>query len=61
VTGGKTISGISAVNPVVAFHDIHGRKGEALFFYFVPDSTQDTYFYNNILQFRMPLLTTSGI
>jgi hypothetical protein len=43
VTGGKpiavflqSISGISAINPSVAFYDIHGGKREVLFFYFVP-------------------------
>jgi hypothetical protein len=48
VTGGKPIAvwsqsipGVSAVNPLVAFYDIHGRKGEVLFFYFVPDNTRD--------------------
>jgi hypothetical protein len=48
VTGGKSIavllqsiSGVSAINPLVAFYDIHGRKGEVLFFYFVPDTTRD--------------------
>jgi hypothetical protein len=37
----QTISGVSAVNPLVAFYDIHGRKREILFFYFVPDTTGD--------------------
>jgi hypothetical protein len=39
MTGGKpiavllqSISGLSAVNPLEVFHDIHGRKGEVLFF-----------------------------
>jgi hypothetical protein len=48
VTGGKpiaallqSISGVSAINPLVAFYDIHGRKREVLFFYFVPDTTRD--------------------
>jgi hypothetical protein len=48
VTGGKpiavllqSISGVSAINPLVAFYDIHGGKREALFFYFVPDTTRD--------------------
>jgi hypothetical protein len=48
VTGGKpiavllqSISGVSAVNPLVAFYDIHERKREVLFFNFVPDTTQD--------------------
>jgi hypothetical protein len=48
VTGGKpiavllqSISGVSAINPLVAFYDIHRGKREVLFFYFVPDSTRD--------------------
>jgi hypothetical protein len=50
VTGGKPavrsqfISGVNAVNPLVAFYDIHGKKKEVLFFYFVPDTTPDTHF-----------------
>jgi hypothetical protein len=45
VTGGKpivvksqSISGVSAINPLDAFNDVHGRKREVLFFYFVPDT-----------------------
>jgi hypothetical protein len=48
VTSGKLIavssqstSGVSAVNPLVAFYDMHGGKREVLFFYFVPDNTRD--------------------
>jgi hypothetical protein len=48
VTGGnpiavllQSISGVSAINPLVAFYDIHGGKREVLFFYFVPDTTRD--------------------
>jgi hypothetical protein len=48
VTGGKpitvllqSISGVSAINPLVAFYDIHGGKREVQFFYFVPDTTRD--------------------
>jgi hypothetical protein len=48
VTGGKpiavllqSISGVIAINPLVAFYDILGRKREGLFFYFVPDTTRD--------------------
>jgi hypothetical protein len=44
VAGGKpiaflsqSISDLSAINPLVAIYDIHERKGEVLFFYFVPD------------------------
>jgi hypothetical protein len=48
VTGDKpiavllhSISGVSAINPLVAYYDIHGRKTEVLFFYFLPDTTRD--------------------
>jgi hypothetical protein len=48
VTGGKpiavllqSISGVSAINLLVAFYDIHGGKSEVPFFYFVPDTTRD--------------------
>jgi hypothetical protein len=48
VTGGKpiavllqSISSVSAINPLVAFYDIHGGKREVLFFYFVPGTTRD--------------------
>jgi hypothetical protein len=34
-------SGASAINPLVAFYDIHGRKREVVFFYFVPDTIRD--------------------
>jgi hypothetical protein len=56
VTGGKpipvllqSISGVCAINPLVAFYDIHGGKREVLFFYFVPDTTRDFCPYNNIV------------
>jgi hypothetical protein len=48
VTGGKpiavllqSISDVSAINLLVAFYDVHERKREVLFFYFVPDTTRD--------------------
>jgi hypothetical protein len=48
VTGGKPIavlsqsnSGVSVINPLDAFYDIHERKREVLSFYFVPDTTRD--------------------
>jgi hypothetical protein len=55
VTGGKPItvllqfiSGVSAINPLVAFYDIHGDKREVLFCYFVPDTTRDlTRYYTD--------------
>jgi hypothetical protein len=47
VTGGKpivvrsqSISGINAINHLLAFYDIHGRQRE-VFFYFVPDIKRD--------------------
>jgi hypothetical protein len=50
VTGGKpiavwlqSISGGDAVNPLVAFYDIHGRNREVQFFCFVLDTTRDDY------------------
>jgi hypothetical protein len=50
VRGGKpiavllqSISGVSAINPLIAFYDIHGGKREVLFFYFVLDTTQEMY------------------
>jgi hypothetical protein len=56
VTGGKpiavllqSISGVSAINPLVAFCDIHRRNREVLFFYSVPDTTQDIYYVNEEL------------
>jgi hypothetical protein len=43
VTGGKPSQAkvVSAIIPLVAFYDIHGGKGEVLFFYFIPDTTRD--------------------
>jgi hypothetical protein len=35
------VSGVIAINPLVAFYDIHGGKREVLLFYFVLDTTQD--------------------
>jgi hypothetical protein len=37
----QSISGVSAINPLVAFYDIQGEKREVLFFYFIPDTTRD--------------------
>jgi hypothetical protein len=66
----SSILGISAINTLVAFYDIHGRKREVLFFYFVPDITRDytlceytscyfkvvTLFVNNLFRVRLPYL-----
>jgi hypothetical protein len=40
-TWSQSISGVSALNHLVAFYDIHGRKREVLLFYFVSDTTRD--------------------
>jgi hypothetical protein len=55
VTGDKPIavllqsnSGVTAINPLVALYDNHGRKREVLFFYFVPDTTRDEFINRNI-------------
>jgi hypothetical protein len=45
----QSISGVSAIKPLVAFYDIHGGKREVLFFYFVPDTSRD-YFEVGIYQ-----------
>jgi hypothetical protein len=49
VTGGKPIavsslstSGVSAMNPLVAFYDILEGQREVLFIYFVLDTTRDS-------------------
>jgi hypothetical protein len=59
VTGGKpiavllqSISGVSAINPLVAFYDTHGEKREVLFFYFVPDTTRDRWYCG--IKYRFP-------
>jgi hypothetical protein len=51
VTGGKpiavllqSISGVSAIIPLVTFYDIHRGKREELLFYFVPDITPFLYY-----------------
>jgi hypothetical protein len=49
---------MSAVNPVVAFYDIHGRKKAELFFNSVPHTTQDTFncifslLYTYVMRFK---------
>jgi hypothetical protein len=43
----QSIPDVSAINPLVAFYDIHGRKREVLFFYFVPDTTREFSFIIN--------------
>jgi hypothetical protein len=50
MTGGKpiavrsqSISVLNAINPLVAFYDMNGRKRKVLFFYFVPDNSRDIF------------------
>jgi hypothetical protein len=59
VTGGKSIavlvqsiSGVSAINILVAFCDTHGGKREVLLLYFVPDTTRDNSkcYYNSTIK-----------
>jgi hypothetical protein len=52
VTGGKpnavwlqSISRVNAINPLIAFYDIHGRMREVPFFCSVPDTARDFVFY----------------
>jgi hypothetical protein len=66
VAGGKpidvrlqSISSVSAVNPLVAFYDIHGRKGVGLFYSFVRYITRDNLINKTIyLQIWKTLLVS---
>jgi hypothetical protein len=52
----KSISGVSVINLLVAFYDIHGGKREVLFFCFVPDTIRDCNVFNLITMFNyLPL------
>jgi hypothetical protein len=71
VTGGKpiavqsqSISGVNAINPLVAFYNIHGGKREVLFLYFVPDTTRDEmmmYFFFNRTSGMEGSITVNGM
>jgi hypothetical protein len=41
------ITGVSAINRLVAFYDVYEGKREVLFFYFVPDTTRGILLINN--------------
>jgi hypothetical protein len=43
----QSVSGVSAINPLVTFYDIHGKNREVLFFYFVPDIKRDCVCHQN--------------
>jgi hypothetical protein len=68
VTGGKpiavllqSVSGVSAINPLVAFYDIHGGKREVVFFYFVPDTTRESFLFFSFLSHHQPVnVPTAG-
>jgi hypothetical protein len=49
----QSISGVSAINPLVAFYDIHGGKREVLFYYFVPNTTRDMAVYKLLLSIQL--------
>jgi hypothetical protein len=42
VNPSQYIIGVRAVNPLVAFYDIYGRKGE-VFFCSIPDTRRDNF------------------
>jgi hypothetical protein len=44
----QSISGVNAINPLVAFYDIHGIKRKVLFFCSVPDTTRDYYYPDGV-------------
>jgi hypothetical protein len=47
----QSISDDGAINPLVAFYDIHGGKRDVLFFFFVPDTTRTDAKENSFLNF----------
>jgi hypothetical protein len=49
----QSISSVSAINPLVAFYDIHGGKREVLFYYFVPNTTRDMAVYKLLLSIQL--------
>jgi prepilin-type processing-associated H-X9-DG protein len=59
VTGGKPIavllqpiSGVSAINPLIAFYDIHGGKRDANFLFCPGDHTRQFDINANVLEIR---------
>jgi hypothetical protein len=45
--------GVSAINPLVAFYDINGRKREVPFFYFVLGTTRDKIDNTFLINFQL--------
>jgi hypothetical protein len=48
----QSISGVSAINPLVAFYDIHGGKREVLFFYLSRTPHETSNKNSNIVYLR---------
>jgi hypothetical protein len=69
VTGGKpiavllkSISGVSAINPLVTFYDIHGGKREVLFFYLqLHGCNDDTEVFLHFIIYKPSSLITLSI
>jgi hypothetical protein len=57
----QSMSGVSAIDPLVAFYDIHGGKREVLSFYFIPDTTRDKYAYIHLTLISERVAETSQI
>jgi hypothetical protein len=55
----QSISGVRAINPLVAFYDINGGNTEVLFFYFVADTTRDVSMFPYLL-LKDPLIDIVG-
>jgi hypothetical protein len=53
----QSISGVSAINPLVTFHDIHEGKREVLFFYFILDTTRDTVESHGVIHNKENIIT----
>jgi hypothetical protein len=51
----QLISGVSAINPLVAFYDTHGGKREVLFFYFVPETHETQNLVKFSVKSRFPM------
>jgi hypothetical protein len=54
----QSISGVSAINPLVALYEIHGGEREVLFFYFVPGTSRDLIKLVSLIQVKFLLLVS---
>jgi hypothetical protein len=51
------MSGVNAIDPLVAFYDIHGGKTEVLFFYTTRDYThKNVNIVNNLLGPKLEMI-----